>query len=337
MRPWRLLVVVLGCLLASGAAHSPSAPQGVKLRGLYRVGAIPYPSNDPYSPAKAKLGRLLFFEPLLSGAGNYSCASCHSPTLSWADGLGRAVGSTGKTLSLRAPTLLDVAWSPVLGWDGKFRDLEHVAFGPVTSPDNMNNTEAEVLRRLRAIPGYIEAFAAAFPGQEISRTRVEEALATFERTIVASDAPFDHWVRGDEAAISPAAKRGFDVFNGKAGCANCHSGPSFSDGSFQDIGSATGDDIGRARLFPNSNKLHYAFKVPTLRDVARRAPYMHDGSVPTLEAVINLYDKGGIDRPSRSELIYPLGLTLQEKADLVAFLQTLTGAPRSYDIPVLPR
>jgi cytochrome c peroxidase len=144
-------------------------------------------------------------------------------------------------------------------------------------------------------------------------------------------------VKGDATAISPAAKRGFDLFNGKAGCANCHSGASFTDGSFQDIGTANGNDIGRARLFPSSNKLHYAFKVPTLRDVARRAPYMHDGSVPTLEAVIDLYDNGGIDRPSRSELIHPLGLTPQEKTDLIAFLQTLTGAPRSFDVPVLPR
>jgi cytochrome c peroxidase len=299
--------------------------------------AIPYPANNPYSPEKARLGRLLFFEPLLSGAGNYSCATCHSPTLSWGNGLGRAVGSTGRTLALRAPTLIDVAWSPVLGWDGKFRDLEHVAFGAITNPDNMNNTEAEVLLRLRANPGYVQAFATAFPRQEISRTTVEEALATFERSIVAGEAPLDRWVQGDEAAISSAAKRGFDLFNGKAGCASCHSGPSFSDGSFQDIGSATGEDIGRARLFPSSNKLHYAFKVPTLRDVARRAPYMHDGSVPTLEAVIDLYDKGGIDRPSRSELIYPLGLKPQEKSDLIAFLQTLTEAPRSYDVPVLPR
>ncbi len=309
----------------------------MKLRALYRVEAIPYPPDNPYSAAKAELGRKLFFEPLLSGAGNYSCATCHNPALSWGAGLGRAIGSTGKLLPLRSPTLLDVAWSPILGWDGKFRDLEHVAFGPMTNPDNMDNTEVEVLRRLRSNAGYVQAFSTAFPNQGISRATVEAALATFERTIVADNAPFDRWVHGDAAAISPAAKRGFDLFNSKAGCASCHSGASFTDGSFQDIGYAKGDDIGRARLFPSSNKLHYAFKVPTLRDVARRAPYMHDGSVPTLEAVIDLYNEGGIDRPSRSELIHPLGLTPREKMDLIAFLQTLTGAPRSFDLPVLPR
>lgn len=337
MRSWRRLAIAAGCLVAVGAAHTPGSPDRAKLLASYHTEAIPYPSEHPHSPSKAELGRLLFFEPLLSGGGNYSCATCHNPALSWSDGLGRAIGSTGKTLALRTPTLLDVAWSPVLGWDGKFRDLEHVAFGPMTNPDNMNNSEAEVLRRLRAIPGYQHAFAAAFPGQGINRAAVEDALATFERGIVSGKAPFDRWVQGQEDAISPAAKQGFDLFNGKAGCANCHSGPSFTDGSFHDIGTATGNDIGRARLFPSSNKLHYAFKVPTLRDVARRAPYMHDGSVPTLEAVIDLYDKGGVVRPSRSDLIRTLGLTSQEKSALIAFLETLTEAPRGFDVPVLPR
>ena len=137
---------------------------------------------------------------------------------------------------------------------------------------------------------------------------------------MSGDAPFDRWIKGDEHAIDNAAKRGFDLFNGKAHCAACHTGWAFSDSSFHDIGVARGDDIGRGRLFPTSEKLRYAFKTPTLRDVARRAPYMHDGSVATLSEVIDLYNKGGIDRPSRAEDIKPLGLTAQEKADLIAFL-----------------
>jgi cytochrome c peroxidase len=142
---------------------------------------------------------------------------------------------------------------------------------------------------------------------------------------------------GDKAAISAAAKRGFQIFNGKAHCSNCHSGPSFTDGSFQDIGTAVDDDIGRGRLFPTSERLRYAFKTPTLRDVARRAPYMHNGSVATLQDVIELYNKGGIDRPSRSPLIKPLLLTAREKEDLIAFLQTLTGSSLPVKIPALPR
>ena len=333
------LCVGLGLLLAAaGSSADRVVAEPISWREAYRRPAdIPFPDDNPYSEAKAELGRMLFFDPILSGSRSRSCASCHNPGLSWSDGLPRAVGEQQEALGLRAPTLIDVAWTPRLGWDGKFRDLESVAYAPITSAASMNLAEAEALDRLAGNPGYVRAFAAAFADGAISRRNVELALATFERTIVAGEAPFDRWVRGEEDAVDPAAKRGFALFNGKAGCAGCHSGPSFSDGSFHDIGTASGDDIGRGRLFPTSTKLRYAFKTPTLRDVARRAPYMHDGSVPTLEAVIALYDRGGVDRPSRSDLIRPLGLSESEKADLVAFLHTLTSRPEPYALPVLPR
>ena len=229
-------------------------------------------------------------------------------------------------MALRSPTLLNVAWSVRLGWDGKFRDLETVAFTPITARANMNVPEATLLERLKATPNYPRQFAAAFDDGQISRENVELALATFERSIVSGPAPFDRWVQGDETAVSDSAKRGFRLFDGKAQCSSCHSGWNFTDGSFHDIGSATGADIGRGRLFPTSEKLQYSFKTPTLRDVALRGPYMHNGAEPTLEAVVELYDKGGIDRPSRSESIRPLGLSQKEKQDLLAFLETLTGA-----------
>jgi cytochrome c peroxidase len=300
-----------------------------------RPESVPFPSDNPYSKAKADLGRILFFDPILSGSGTRSCASCHNPGLSWGDGLGRAVGE--KALALRSPTLLNVAWMPVLGWDGKFHDLEAVAFAPITGAANMNRKESDLIAALSAIVGYRRAFAEAFPDGAINRRNIELALATFERTIVSGVAPFDRWVDGIDDAIDESAKRGFAIFTGKAGCAECHSGWNFTDGSFYDIGTGQENDIGRGRLFPNSEKLRYAFKVPTLRDVERRAPYMHDGSEPTLEAVIDLYDRGGIDRPSRSELIKRLDLTEAEKADLVAFLRTLTGEPVPVSVPGLPR
>jgi cytochrome c peroxidase len=317
--------------------RAEGSPQRAAWKALYhRPAGIPFPDDDPYSKAKDDLGRMLFFDPILSGARDRSCASCHNPGLSWGDGLPKAIGE--KPLTLRSPTLYNLAWSEVLGWDGKFRGLESVAFAPITSPANMNGNEDAIVAAVAAIPGYRTAFAAAFPEDSApNRKTIEAALATFERTLVSSEAPFDRWIEGDEAAIGGAAKRGFDLFNGKARCAECHSGWNFTDGSFHDIGTATGDDIGRARLFRNTVKLRYAFKVPTLRDVARRAPYMHDGSEPTLEAVIDLYDRGGIDRPSRSELIQPLGLSAEEKADLIAFLDTLTGKPEPFVEPVLPR
>ncbi len=184
---------------------------------------------------------------------------------------------------------------------------------------------------------YVDAFAAAFGAAGITRRNIELALATFERSIVSGRAPFDRWVEGDDAAISAAAKRGFDLFNDKAHCSGCHNGFSFTDGSFHDIGTAKDTDIGRGRLFPNSVKLRYAFKTPTLRDVTRRAPYMHDGSIATLEEVIDLYDRGGIERPSRSVLIRPLGLTDAERADLIAFLDTLTAPPKTASAAALRR
>ena len=240
-------------------------------------------------------------------------------------------------MPLRTPTLLNVAWTPKLGWDGHFSDLEHVAITPITASDNMNLPEKTLIERLSAIPGYVSAFDVAFGKGEITTLKIEQALATFERSIVSGEAPFDRWVRGDQTAINAAAKRGFVLFNGKANCAACHSGWAFTDVSFHDIGVAKNDDIGRGRLFPTSVKLQYAFKTPTLRDVARRRPYMHDGSLPTLEDVIDLYNRGGIDRPSRDDEIHQLNLPESEKADLIAFLQTLSGKPKDVPVPTLLR
>ena len=329
-----LVLVALACVFGTGlitvlwsaaAGHSAAARQARWRAEYWRPAVIPFPLDDAYSPAEAALGRRLFFDPILSASRTLSCAGCHDPSRGWGDGKARAIGDTGAALALRTPTLIDIAWVPVLGWDGKFADLESVAFAPITSADNMGLSEAELHRRLSESAEYRAAFARAFPDGAISRAHVERALATFERTIVGGETPFDRWIGGDDAAISVAAKRGFDLFNGHAHCASCHSGWAFTDGSFHDIGSAIGADIGRGRLFPNSVKLRYAFKTPSLRDVARRAPYMHDGSVPTLAAVIELYDRGGIDRPSRADPIHPLHLTEAEKADLLAFLGTLTA------------
>jgi cytochrome c peroxidase len=340
MKVWVRLALLAAFLpLGQRFAWWSTAKSGeaAEIRASYRrPTTVPFPEGNPYSAAKAALGQQLFFDPLLSRSRTVSCATCHDPSLSWADGRSRAIGEDPKGLPLRSPTLIDVAFSEPLGWDGKFRDIEAVTFGPITGRANMNLTEAELIDRLSAAPAYGDAFATAFGDSAITRPRIEAALATFQRTIVAGESPFDRWIMGDEAAISAPAKRGFEIFNGKARCSSCHSGPSFTDGSFQDIGTATDDNIGRGRLFPTSLKLRYAFKTPTLRDVARRAPYMHDGSLATLEQVIELYDKGGMDRPSRSPSIRPLFLTADEKSDLIAFLQTLTASSPTVPFPEVP-
>ncbi len=337
-KTFSFLGAMLLLLSARPSVAEEAKPERAVSREDYRRPAeIPFPEENPYSEAKAELGRKLFFDPILSGSRVRSCATCHNPGLSWGDGLPRALGEGQAVLALRAPTLIDIAWIDRLGWDGKFRDLESVAFGPITSPANMNLPESDLIARLSSISGYVEEFTAAFGEGPITRQNIELALATFERSIVSEQAPFDRWIAGDEAAIGTAAKQGFDVFNGKGRCAECHSKFAFTDGSFHDIGTAQNNDVGRGRLFPSSVKLQYAFKTPTLRNVARRAPYMHDGSVATLEAVIELYDRGGIDRPSRSQFIAPLRLTKDEKANLVAFLNTLTSPPVAVAVPILPR
>jgi cytochrome c peroxidase len=329
-----LLLCVGGTIFAAGEAGLHSLRQKYQ-----RPAAIPYPEDNPYSHAKYVLGRTLFFDPILSGSKLRSCSTCHNPGLSWGDGQPRAIGEKQEPLSsgLRTPTLIDVAWTPKLGWDGHFTSLEGVAIGPITSPENMNLPPDAMIERLSAIPGYVMAFDAAFGKGDISVPKTEQALATFERSIVSDEAPFDHWIAGDERAIDAAAKRGFALFNGKANCAACHTGWAFTDASFHDIGVAKDNDVGRGRLFPSSVKLKYAFKTPTLRDVARRGPYMHDGSLATLNDVIDLYNRGGIVRPSRDDEIHQLNLPQSDKSDLIAFLQTLNGPPKPFSVPALPR
>ncbi len=298
---------------------------------------IPFPADDPFTAAKADLGRALFFDKRLSGSGTMACASCHQPEHGWTDGLPRAIGDGGHEMSRRAPNLIDVAWLPALGWDGRFPDIEAVTFAAIASHGNMNLSEPEALARISADPGYERAFDESFPDHNVSAANVAAAVATFERLVVSiPNSPFDSWIAGDENAISQAAKRGFDLFNGRAHCSGCHGGWTFTDGSFHDIGSATGTDIGRGQYFPTSQALQYAFKTPTLRGVAQRGPYMHDGSVKTLADVIALYNRGGIARPSRAALIEPLHLAADEQADLLAFLETLSGPTSSSDQPPLP-
>lgn len=321
-----LTILVGGWAIATTGERDRSA----EFAPYRRTSAIPFPDDNPYQAAKAELGRALFFDPILSRDGERTCATCHVPGQDWTDSKPRAPRNDGGVMDFRTPTLLNVAWiEGIYGWDGKFRGLESVARTPLSAPGNMNMPPDEMVRRLSADPNYVAAFGKAFPeaaasSNPITAKHAEQALATFQRLIVSGQAPFDRWVEGDARAVGAAAKRGFDLFHGKAHCAACHSGWAFTDGSFHDVGVAKGGDIGRGRFFPTSTALRYAFKTPTLRNVARRPPYMHDGSLTTLAEVVDLYDRGGIDRPSRSRDIRPLHLTTQEKADLIAFMESLS-------------
>src|SRR5246127_915626 len=200
----------------------------------------------------------------------------------------------------------------------------------------MNMPIDKLMDRLSTIAEYKPLFEAAFPNEGVKVKTLAKAIATYERTVVSERAPFDAWVEGDEKAISEEAKRGFALFNGKAQCAACHEGWTFTNEGFQDIGLPS-DDIGRGKFVPGVIKMQHAFKTPSLREIAHRAPYMHDGSLATLEQVVDHYDGGGVDRASRSDLMHPLGLTAQEKSDLVAFIKTLDSPLTPTAAPVLPR
>jgi cytochrome c peroxidase len=272
--------------------------------------------------AQEQLGKRLFFESHLSGSGRMSCASCHDPDKGWSDGKALAIGDTNHVLLRRTPTLLDVAWGGPYFWDGRAATLEEQAKGPMGSPLEMNFSPHRVVTALNSDPTYRRQFDAAFPGEQLKFATVVKAIAAFERTIVSGKSAFDLWVEGDEGAITSEAKRGFVIFNTKANCAACHSSWRFTDDGFHDIG-LTSKDEGRAAIAPGPVVLRYAMKTPTLRNVARRGPYMHDGSIKTLEGVIDEYNTGGLSRPSLSPDVHPLGLNPDEKKALLAFLKTL--------------
>lgn len=306
------------------------------LADYQRPARVPVPKANPSTPEKVALGQMLFFDPRLSGSGVISCASCHNPALGWSDALPKGLGNMGGRLGRHTPTILNVAYGEPYFWDGRAATLEDQAKGPLTSAKEMNMPATEAISRLESIPGYVAAFDRAFPGRGISLDTFAAAVASYERTVNSGTAPFDQWVAGDEQAVSDAAKRGFVLFNGKANCAGCHSGWRMSDDGFHDIG-LPGTDRGRAAIAPGIVQLEHAFKTPTLRNINQRAPYMHDGSMPTLAAVIDHYDHGFEKRDSLDSQIHPLGLTSEEKSDLLAFLNTLTSVDAPAVVPVLPQ
>jgi cytochrome c peroxidase len=301
-----------------------------------RPTSIPFPKDNPYTPEKLALGKKLYFDTRISASSAQSCASCHSPAFGFADGLPVGVGFGMAQLGRHSPTIINAAWGAIFMWDGRLANLEEQALGPIQSPGEMNMPIDQLLKRLDTIPEYKPLFAAAFPGEAMDSRTLAKAIATYERTVVSQRAPFDDWIEGNEGAISEEAKRGFALFNTKAQCSSCHEGWNFTNDGFQDIGLPS-DDVGRGKFMPGVVKMQYAFKTPGLREISRRSPYMHDGSLATLEQVVEHYDKGGVERPSRADLMKPLSLSPQERSDLVAFLKTLTSELGPTAVPVLPR
>lgn len=316
--------------------YQPGSASLVKNKHEYlRPSSVPVPPDNMMTPARVELGKSLFFDPRLSGSNWISCTTCHNPALGWSDGLPTAIGNGMKVLDRATPTVLNTAYQKFQFWDGRAKTLEEQALGPIQAEIEMGANIDEVLKKLANVPGYVRMFEHAYPGEGITKSTLAKALASFERSVVSSDAPFDRWIRGDETAISESAKRGFVLFEDKARCALCHQGFNFSDNGFHNIGLKGNTDLGRGAKVP-VKVLKGAFKTPTLRDVALTRPYMHNGAYNTLEEVVEHYNRGGDTKESLDPNMQPLELSAQEKTDLVEFLNSLTGTQAAISIPQLP-
>jgi cytochrome c peroxidase len=332
---WRRILAGCVLLLVVHAGWS-QADELDKIKALYkRPSSIPFPAQNPYTPEKAALGKMLFFDPRLSRDQNLNCASCHNPSFGWEVPFAKAIGAAGAPLRRQSPTVLNRAWAAHMFWDGRASSLEEQAKGPIESKAEMDIRLGDVVKRLGTVEDYRKVFNTAFPGEGISENNILKALGTYERTLVSGTTPFDRWVEGNDAAISASAKRGFALFNGKARCSLCHSGWNFSDEKFHDIGTADELDKGRFEITGKQEDL-FAMKTPTLREVAHRSPYGHDGSLTTLDVVVQHYIQGGTPRPSRSPLIQPVPLTGGDVKDLVEFMKTLSSDSAAIAMPNLP-
>lgn len=346
------------------AVQRPGADAPLAIHTPLGLPALPFPADNPPTAAKVELGRKLFFDRRLSFNGTMSCAMCHVPEQGFTSNeLRTPVGNEGASARRNAPGLINVAYHPRLFHDGREGALETQVWGPLLAPDEMANPSlGHVLDRLRALPDYAGLFEAAFAGRGATADTVGAALASFQRTLVAGDSRFDRYRYGGVSdALNAEEKAGLAIFTGKGRCAACHligeRDALLSDFLYHNtgigwlrsqeggavevelapgvrarmraavvrsIGAAPRSDLGRFEITRDPRE-RWAYRTPMLREVAATAPYMHDGSLPTLEAVVAYYDRGGAGAPGQSPLIAPLQLSAAERAALVAFLRALSG------------
>jgi cytochrome c peroxidase len=330
--------LVLGSLSAwLNAGGNPPAqtlfpPNGPKIPlGLVE---ILWPEDNEYTPEKAELGWLLFFDKRLSTDGSVSCASCHSPEHGFGDGQPVSTGIKGQKGGRSAPSVINRVYGAVQFWDGRAASLEDQAKGPIANPIEMTaekdskKAHATCIERLKGVKEYRERFKKVFGTDDFTIDHVAMAIATFERTVLSGNSAFDKFKAGDSKALTESQQRGMKIFfSNNARCDSCHDGAAFTTNQFANIGigmDKPDPDLGRFNVTKKEEEKG-AFKTPGLRDIARTAPYMHDGSLKTLEEVVEHYDKGGIKNKWLHQDIRPLKLTKEDKADLVQFLHALNG------------
>ncbi len=289
--------------------------------------AVPFPADNPYSPAAVELGRNLFFDGRLSANGHVSCAFCHTPEHAFSGTTAFSPGVNGNLTGRHTPTLINRAYGKSQFWDGRAPTIEAQVIIPVTNPNEMGMTADGVVQAISGIKGYGPLFAAAFGDSRVNFERIAKAIGTFERTIVSGNSPYDRYVAGDKSALTKEQKEGMDFFDGKGECAECHNGPDFTNEKFENLG------IGMEREHPDAGREVVTkkrgdfgkFKTPTLRDLAHRGPYMHDGRFRTPGEVLDFYAKGGIPNPHVDDRLLKFYMDGKTKAELLAFLDALNG------------
>ncbi len=336
--------------LAEQYRHPPSEwPAFTVDEGVQAEEIGPLPSLPPVSwhtPESEELGKLLFFDPRLSGSGQLACASCHDSQLGWGDGRRVSAGHDRRAGQRNAMTLLNAAYFDHLFWDGRAEGLLDQALQPIQSPLEMNAELEVVVERLRNTAGYRAIFERAFGSPEVSAERIAQSIASFIRSLVSSRSRFDRFVQGDYERLTDEEIEGLHLFRTRARCMNCHNGPLFSDGQFHHTGlSYYGrrfEDLGRFHVTGKAQD-RGKFRTPTLRNVRHTGPWMHNGLFDDFTGILRMYNHGitfaarskpGV--PVLSPLIRPLGLDDREIAALEAFLDTIGRRPPFVEPPVLP-
>ena len=312
----------------------PAIDEGIKWEELGVLPSSPLAGKKDSLKQIIELGKTLFFDTRLSGSGKISCATCHQPELNWTDGKEKSIGHEGTINKRNSPTIQNTWFYKRLFWDGRSSSLEDQAFAPINSESEMHHEMHDLMVELRKIKGYKILFENAFGSSVINPHRLTEAIATFERTIVSNKSRFDEFLEGKKNALSKSELNGLHLFRTKARCMNCHYGPLFSDDQFHNIG-FSGNDNGYYQVTHKDEDLG-KFKTPSLRDVMKTGPWMHDGKWTDMKEIIEKFDVAN-NTISNNSLQHPLHLTKKEKKDLLAFLHSISTTPITFQKPEMPQ
>lgn len=320
------------------------------------IGSLPeveFPSDNPYSKEKSELGKILFYDPRLSSSQQIACASCHDPELAWTDNKTLSFGHNRQLGTRNSMTIMNVAFAKTLFWDGRAKSLEEQSLIPIQDSKEMDEHIHLAVEKISNIKGYEKLFEQAFGDQKVSAERISKAIATFERTIKSESSKFDKFINGKPELFSDDEVMGLHLFRTKAKCINCHNTGYFSNNKFENIGTGLlntkNEDIGRYKITKNTDDVA-KFRVPSLREIGRTGPWMHNGAFTPLRDVITFYNAGNPELEKRKSTIYegktlvskkskvlePLYLTNEEITQLEAFLHTLNTRTRRIIVPNLP-